>query len=384
MSNTQWKLSGATGEVETGEEFDPQFMTQGVGFPLRSVEGVPPQDTGDIFNPDTIDTDNVFMTYYRNGWEQGKAYASGAVVANGIWTMIANKLTFAQPYPQPDGDPTFTIPAFAPTTETDSSVVTSGHQWTLTEDTLIDIIRVWVPSVSATTFYKITFGFLLPGASSPIVSTIDNPVLTAGEFTVVSKQPNLLPSGTIITVILEAIETSGGQNIQGVWRRQGDGIGAPTTGQWRIDATRTILRVNKVDFNSLNRGLELADVGIATTVRAVQSDASDKSLDLLITSVGIDQGVDFQWDCLKTGEGVGGEPDSNKNDNLAFDVPTILVTEYSEELAGLAAPAWATVVPFLEFGGVDQSPLADTAFGVDMEGDITVFNPDWDVFSFAG
>jgi hypothetical protein len=62
-------------------------------------------------------------------------------------------------------------------------------------------------------------------------------------------------------------------------------------------------------------------------------------------------------------------------------VPIAQPTEYAQELAGLADPAWATVTPFLEFNGVDQTPAADTAFGVDLEADITTFNPDWSVMS---
>ena len=298
--------------------------------------------------------------------------------------MVANKLTFEQPYPLPDGNPSFTIPAFAPLTQTDTSVVRSGHQWTLTEDTLIDIVQVWVPSISATTFYKVTYTALLPGASSVIGATIDNPLLVPGAFTIVSKAPTIYPAGTILTVLLEAIETSGGNAVQGVWRKQNDGAGSPSSGQWRTNGGRTQFRCNKTDQNSLDRTSDLADVNIDTTVVIVQSDDSNKSLNLLITGPPVDEGINFLWPCLKTGEGDGGEPDQNKDDSLTFDIPIVLITEYSEELTGLANPAWATVVPFLTFAGVDQSPAADTAFGVDIEGEITVFSEDWDVFSFAG
>lgn len=358
----------------------PQRLLQGIGFPLRDIIGVPPRDTGDFLNPETL-AGGPPMQFLRQGWVQGLGHPAGSALTNGIWAMVANTLTFDQPYPRTDGNPSFTLPAFAPLTETDTSVVTSGQQWTLTADTLVDVIRVWVPSISATTFYKITMTALLPGASSPIAFTIDNPLLTPGEFTIVSKSPNLYPAGTVLTGILQAIETSGGNAVQGVWRKQGDGTGVTSTGQWRTDGGRVLLRVNKTDQNSLDRGSDLADVGIDSTLNIVQSDDSNKSLSLLITTTPTDAGTDFIWSCVKTGEGDGGEPDNNKDDSLTFDIPIVLITEYSEELGGLANPAWATVVPFLEFGGVDQSPLADTAFGVDIEGEITVFSPDWDVFS---
>ena len=295
--------------------------------------------------------------------------------------MIANKLTFDQPFPQPDGNPSFTIPAFAPSTETDTSVVASGHQWTLTENTLIDTIRVWVPSISATTFYKVTVFVQLPGQLSPSAATIDNPVLTAGEFTIVSKNLQLLPTGTIVTVILEAIETAGGNTVAGVWQRVGDGIGVPGAGQWRTDVGRIELRVSKLDSNALDRSVDLGTIGIDTTVSIIEQNDALRSMTMLVTAPGIDQGTSFLYPCVKTGQGALGEPRNNQSTSMTFEVPTVLITEYSEELAGLADTSWATVVPFLEFDAVDQSPAADTAFGVDIEGEITIFSEDWDVFS---
>ena len=381
MSDTQWKLSGAVGNVELPENLDPQHMTQGVGFPLRTVAGVPPVDTGDTINPDTVDSDSDFMTFYKEGWQQGKAYTAGSVVTNGLFTMVANKLTFDNPYPTPDGNPTFTIPAFAPTTQSNTSVVTSGHQWTLTEDTLIDEVRVWVPSISATTFYKVTLLIQVPGQVDPSGVTFDNPLLVPGEFTIVSKTLYLLPVGTVLTAVLEAIETAGGNTVQGQWQRVLEGIGVPGAGQWRTDASRIEIRVSKIDENANDRSTDLGTVGIDTTVLIVETADATRNLSLTVTGPAIDQGTAFLYPCVKTGQGLNGEPRNNQSTSMTFEVPTVLVTEYSEELLGLADTSWATVVPFLEFNGVDQSPVADTAFGVDVEGEITVFSNDWDVFS---
>jgi len=82
---------------------------------------------------------------------------------------------------------------------------------------------------------------------------------------------------------------------------------------------------------------------------------------------------------------VTGAPLEDTGDHINEDtVPIPQPTEYAEELAGLANPAWATVAPILEFNGVGQSPAADTAFGVDIEAEITNFSEDWDVVSFNG
>ncbi len=230
------------------------------------------------------------------------------------------------------------------------------------------------------TFYKVTILIDAPGFPT-VGRTLDNPLLVPGEFTTVSLQLDLLPTGTIITALIEAIETAGGNTVVGVWQRIGDGIGVPAAGQWRTDVGRIELRVSILDSNAADRSIDLATIGIDTTVSIIEQNDALRSMTLLITAPGIDQGTAFLYPCVKTGQGALGEPRNNQSTSMTFEVPTVLVTEYSEELAGLAAPAWATVVPFLQFSGVDQSPAADTAFGVDMEGDITTFSLDWDVFS---
>jgi len=94
----------------------------------------------------------------------------------------------------------------------------------------------------------------------------------------------------------------------------------------------------------------------------------------------IDQGTYFEYAVVLQEQGEGGVPVGTTT--MTATVPIAQATEYAEELTGLADPAWATVAPVLEFDGVAQSPAADTAFGVDLGAEITVFSEDWDVMSF--
>ena len=52
MSDTQWRLSGAMGDVapqpNVPVDVKRQMMTQGIGFPPRPVDNVPPQDSGEF------------------------------------------------------------------------------------------------------------------------------------------------------------------------------------------------------------------------------------------------------------------------------------------------------------------------------------------------
>lgn len=386
MSNTEIKLGGGVDVPFTPETLratGAQVLIQGLGFPLRRIDNVPPVNSGEVLNEDTVAIGEP-MLFMRQGWEQGKFHTSGNVVTNGLWTMVSNKLTLGNPYPQPDGDPTFTLPSFTPLVESDTSVIESGHVWTFTDNALVTAMRVWVTSVTANSHYQIRIVISTPGFP-PRTLTILNPVLTAGEWTIIALINELFVSGTTIAVVLQAYESLGGSPVTGPWGRESDSNNAePSIGNWRTRSNRAQVRINKTDNNFLNRAAELATIGIDSTMTFTQNDDPQKLVSFSTTSIPTDLGNSFQWEVVKILEGTGGEPDEGKISDVAITVPTVLVTEYAEELTGLAAPAWGTVVPILQFDDVDQSPAADTAFGVDIEGDITVFSEDWDVLSFQG
>ena len=99
MSDTKWRISGGIGEPG-----DPaQVMTQGLGFPLRPVDGVPRENVDDGIQGYII-AEGIFMQWV-GPYQAGLLYPIGSVVMDGGWTMIALVHTVTKPAPEPEGTP---------------------------------------------------------------------------------------------------------------------------------------------------------------------------------------------------------------------------------------------------------------------------------------
>ena len=158
MTDTVWRLSGSIGDVEPeSPELIPQVMTQGIGFPLREVDGVPPEGTADLYNPDTVAAGN-FMSFMGD-WTVGLYYFPGSVVFEAGWTMVANKVTTDYPSPQTVGSPRW-ISGFgeSPAWTIDNAVsseVQSGQRYTPSSDGYVTSLRIWVESNNTDVTYEV-------------------------------------------------------------------------------------------------------------------------------------------------------------------------------------------------------------------------------------
>ncbi len=384
MTDVSFRLSGGVTEELTPEqlrESGVQVIPQGIGFPDAPVANAPSEELGEVLNPDTMAI-GAFMQFMSDGWEEGKAHPRGSVCTNGIFSMVANKLTLGDPFPTPDGDPTFTIPAFAPTTESDESVVYSGHIWTLTESVLAKTINVWVTQLTVDTNYRVIVVVTAPGAD-PVTTVIDDPLLTVGAFKTVALMNRLLIAGTTIAIFIDALNSGANNQVTGGWNYSGqDNTAAPAQSGWNQDNARTIVRISKIDLDFTDRSAELLGIIVNSTLQFADT-SNPNAFDLYrVTGNPTDAGTFISYPVVLQEQGEGGVPLGVTT--LTADVPIAQATEYAQELAGLADTAWATVVPILEFDGVSQSPVSTTAFGVDLEAEITVFSEDWDVLSFNG
>jgi len=353
-------------------------MHQGIGMPFRPVANAPPEDSGDNLNRDNV-ASGAFMQFMRQGWEEGKLHSKGSVVTNGIFTMVANKLTLGDPYPKPDGNPSFTIPAFAPTTELNTSIVYSGHTWTLTENVLAKTINIWVTQLTADTHYRIVI-IITPPGGEPVTSVIDDPVLVVDAFKTVALLNRLLIAGTTIAIFIDALNSGASNEVTGGWSYAGqDNAAAPITGNWNQNNARTLLRIDKTDLDATDRTSELLGIIVDSTLQFSDTD-NPNAFDLYrVTGNPTDSGTFISYPVILQEQGEGGVPIGTTT--LTATVPISQATEYAQELLGLADPAWATVVPILEFDGAAQAVASTTAFGVDLEAEITVFSEDWDVLS---
>ena len=91
MSNTKWRFSGGLGEPEVVN----QVMTQGLGFPLRPVDGTP---SGLVDFDDYEIAEGLFLQWC-GPYQAGLLYPVGSVVTDSGWTMIANVTTVTKPAP---------------------------------------------------------------------------------------------------------------------------------------------------------------------------------------------------------------------------------------------------------------------------------------------
>jgi hypothetical protein len=377
MSDTKWRISGGLGVPD----LPGQVMTQGLGFPLRPVDGVPPPDTGDQFDDLNV-AEGIFMQWV-GPYIAGPIYPTGSVVLDEDWTMIANQPTVTKPAPQPVGDPTWSlpdVPAFI--TESDLSVVYSGHIYTFIESGWVRQLRMWVPDLSATTNYRVTVTDITdPNNKKDLV--VEEPVLTAGEWNVVRFSQQIVRAGTIYRVLLDALDSGADTVVSGGWRC--DGIvnnGAPGAQGWNRRGSNDIIRIDKTDLDSTDRTSELAGMGPNTSVQFSETVDPNFSITFRVNADPVDLGTYFEYLVTLLSIGPSGVPVAGNTTTMTADVPVAQLTKYVELAASLPTPVWATVTSFLEFDGVDQGGTGNS-YGVDLEFDEAVINPEWDIMSFA-
>jgi hypothetical protein len=378
MSDTKWRISGGLGVPD----LPGQVMTQGLGFPLRPVDGVPAQDTGESLEGIAI-AEGLFMQW-MGSFQAGLVYPEGSVVLDEGWTMIANVTTVTKPAPQPVGDPTWAlpdVPAFI--AESNLSVVYSGHKYTFSESGWIKGLRVWAPELTPDTHYRV----IIADVTDPnkiVTSIIDNPVLAEDAWQTVALSNQLIPAGTVLRVYLDALNSGADTTVNGGWTYNGtDNAGNPPLSGWNHSQQQNSLSINKTDLDSTDRETELLGMGPGTTVVFAETEDSNSSLTYRINAAPVDNLTYVTYAVELTATGPSGAPGIGGTTTMTAAVPVAQTTEYAEIAASVPTPTWATVAGILEFNGVDQGGAANS-YGVDLEFDVAVINPEWDFVSFAG
>jgi hypothetical protein len=377
MADTKWRISGGIGEPET----PAQVMTQGLGFPLRPVDGVPPQDTGDQFD-DLLVAEGIF-TQWMGAYIPGPIYPMGSIVLDGDWTMVANQPTVTKPAPVPDGTPTFSLGDTPPFVEgSDLSVVYSGHEYTFLEGGWVKQLRVWVSELSATTNYR----FVVTDITDPnnIYDLVqEEPVLVADEWTPVRFAQKIVRAGDVWLVKLDALNSGADTVVAGGWRC--DGVannGAPGTQGWNRRSANDLIRIDKTDLDSTDRATELSGMGPNTNVQFALTEDPNFNITFRIDSDPFDGGTYFEYTATLLSIGPSGIPVAGQTTTMTADVPIAQLTKYVEVVGSVPTPTWATVEGFLAYDGVDQGGSGNS-YGVDLEFDGATINPEWDIMSFA-
>jgi hypothetical protein len=377
MSDTKWRLSGGLGEPEEAA----QVMTQGLGFPLRPVDGTPPQDSGEIV--EGIDVAEGRFMQWMGAYQPGLLYPRGSVVLDGKWTMISNVHTVTKPAPEPVGDPTWSLgdtPAFV--TESNLSVIYSGHIYAFSSGGWVSALRLWVPELSATTNYRVVITDITdPNALFNVV--MEEPVLVAGEWTVVRLAQKIVREGTVWEVKLDALNSGADTVVAGGWRNDGVNNNAgPAAQGWNRRGANDLIRIDKLDLDGTDRTSELLGMGPNTNVQFSQTDDPNYSITFRVDSGPVAVANYFEYLTTLLSVGPSGAPAAGSTTTMTADVPIAQLTKYVEA-PGAPAPSWALVLGFLAYDGVDQV-IGPASFGVDLEFDEAVINTAWDLVSYSG
>jgi hypothetical protein len=321
------------------------------------------------------------MTYMPQGYEAGKFYSRGSVVNDGTWTMIATALNLDYPFPLLAGDINWGIATFVPTTQSDSSVVYSGHIYTINESVYATAIRIWVAQLTVDTHYRVVIVQTLPNGAIE-TATIENPILAEGAWTTVALLNQIIQAGTTIKVFIDALNSGADNEVTGGWTYTGqDNVTQPNAQSWNQNNARTIVRIDKTDLDGDDRAAELSGIGVNSTLVFADTNNPNAFDQYRVTSEPpVDQGSYFEYSVVLQEQGEGGVPLGVTT--MTATIPIAQPTEYAEQAA--VVPVYTQnvdVVGFLEFGGVDQAGDANT-YGVDIELEGITGSENWDVFAY--
>jgi hypothetical protein len=380
MAENDFRLSGGMGIDPDPIDPHQQVMHQGIGFPLRPVDNVLPDNFPVI--PDGLIAEGLFMQWMGN-WQQGIYYPKGSYVRSGTYTAIANKLTLDSPAPQNIGDPAYVLPDpwVNASTASNVSVVSCNHAYLFNTTGYVQRLRIHVPAVGDDIKYRLVIvDVTIPGA--PVTTTIENPNVEAGVWSVIALANSGVAPGSNVIISLESLNSSATTDIDGGWTYQGaTQTGAPQPQNWTIDNQRTTFRIDKTDLDGTDRSTELENVLPESIISVVETATPGLNSQYIVTGV-IDSGTYMDYAVILQNE-TGGGPTAGAVTTVEIDVPVPLATQYDEEANALpgVAPTWAAIATSLEYDGQDAGAPDTTMYGIDIEFQEAVVSPDWDLIT---
>jgi len=329
---------------------------------------------------------NLNRIRWRGPYIGGTQYLWNDMSYEDGWTGVANKDTLDHVAPQNVGDPTWDlpdVPAFVETLFT--GVVWAGHEYTLTQPGWINGFSVWIPELTDDTSYRILI-LDTTDPANPKVVAINEPVLVENTWTLIGVDPAPFGVGTVLTVILDALNSGSSTVITGGWAR-GDNSNTlgndPGLNQWGTNNAESTLRISYTDLDSVDRTTELQSIVAGSTIQFVDAADATQVMFWTVGAPGVDEGgTHISFDILDfDGTGIGGEPPVGAVTTMTADVPTPSPTKY-EIIADywLAnEPSWATVIGKRRLGGTDDLTADNDAHGVRLNFQIATVSDDWDL-----
>lgn len=324
---------------------------------------------------------------WRGAWQSGIEYPPGSTVVDDRWLMVANQTTLERAAPLPTAPTGTDLPPSPPfVTDSQPGTIQSGHVWTFDKGTggWIESVRVWVPTVSGTTSYRLTLT-VDDQVSGPQTTIYDNLQLTAGQWVEVVTSRRIIPSNTRVVGVLDSVDSGSTNDFSGGWTNGGTSqSGAPALQSFNRDNQDSILRFDKTDLDGTDRTTELLSLTPTTAVVITQTLDNTRFRSYTVTGEPTDEGSYIQVNVSLTDTGL--DLQTGEICTLDFSVPIVASTDFVEidNYWPAGEPTWASVLGLLSVDGGVQIPGAfQRAYGVSLEftpGDVSA---SWDFAAFT-
>jgi hypothetical protein len=344
------------------------------------AQGFPSDD----YVPTVADFARVQMMKWKGIWAVG-SYKWLDVVRDGDWTMIANKDTSDRPAPQPVGSKVTDI-TVAPSYVAQSfiGVVHSGTRYVFTKNGWVSELEVYAPELTSDTNYRIVL-VDQTDAQNPVFQVIDDPILIENGWATVALSNTIVTVGSDWVVYIDTLNSGGTSQVTGGWTFQGSAgtPAVPLTSNWTKDNGNSLLRIDKTDLDTVNRGTELLGFVPGTDIQIVETSQPTNSMTFKVLADPVDGGsyVEYTVDLVQQ----IGTLTVGQATTWTADIPVVQATKYAEDTGYWTANpcSFATCTGYLAQDGVPIG-VGPNLYGIRLTFQEATISEDWDLVAFSG
>ena len=322
---------------------------------------------------------------HRINWKglwTSQTYYPHEMSRDGDWTGIANTTTSERLAPQDVGNVLSSIDqTLTPTNESNVSIVTVVHKYTLAKNGYVKGLQVRAPAWTLDAVTKVTITNEATGESN----VINDPILSVDdEWVTLNVSNSFVTVGQIFSVTFEYYTSTPGSNVSGGWTSLLS-AGAPANNQIAIDnlITPTVISFSHLDLDNGSRGTELDGVVIGSIIHLTETADTTRNLRCEVTSVNT---APSGYTTYTVNQVTNGPKELRTAVTLTcdIDIPISTASEYTTfpNLWATNSP-FATVTSELYYDGIEQTNTND-AYGINVLLQEAYISPDWDIISFSG
>ena len=265
-----------------------------------------------------------------------------------------------------------------------TSVIRMMHRFTSLKNGFIQTLEVYTPHYDLDSVAKVTYKNVTTGQ----ISTLDRPILSGGNWNLISNAQQFIKVGDVIEVWFEFYNSVAANAISGGWDSN-QGAGAPANQEFNMDnlITPTVIEIDYTDLDNTDRQTELDGVVQGSIVRITERDDVNRNIEFEIDTIDATDPNSVKYTVLPDSINNGAkEIRDNRTCTIHIDVPITQPSEFVRILDYYPAndPSWATIETELYFGDVLQPDLSgDDAYGINIQFQEMTLSPDWNIVSVS-